>query len=252
MKRRKLLLLATGIALVAFGISRLPQPQNLVSPPSAPQLRPPASRDIAEIRNRVAPALTEQLAAQGLQFGAPVFIRIFKEEKTLEVWVLGQDRFELFKNYPICTYSGALGPKLKEGDRQSPEGFYFVTKSAMNPQSSYHLSFNLGYPNAYDRARGRTGSFLMVHGDCVSIGCYAMTDPAIEEIYVLAEAALDNGQKFFRVHAFPFRMTAEKLAQTKDNQWHEFWQNLSEGYAYFERTGRPPNTEVTQGAYVFN
>lgn len=190
-----------------------------------------------------------------MPLGRPIFIRIFKEEEELEVWTQpkGKERFELWKTYPICAYSGGLGPKLKEGDMRSPEGFYFVPPSAMNPKSSYHLSFNLGYPNAYDRAHGRTGSFLMVHGKCVSIGCYAMTDPFIEEIYALADAAHKRAeQAFFRVHVFPFRMTEANMARHADSKWADFWTNLKEGHDHFEATGQPPNVEVSNKRYVFD
>ena len=134
---------------------------------------------------------------------------------------------------------------------RGPEGFYFVTPGRLNPFSKFHLSFNLGYPNAYDRAHGRTGGALMVHGDCVSIGCYAMTDAGIEEIYALADAAFREGQPFFRVHVFPFRMTDENMARHEKSRWKDFWENLKEGYDFFERSGRPPNVEVRGGRYVF-
>ena len=143
--------------------------------------------------NRVAPVLVRDLKARSLSYGAPIFIRIFKEEMELEVWVKQEKQFELFRTYPVVAMSGNLGPKRREGDRQAPEGFYFVTPSRMNPSSRFHLSFDLGYPNAYDQAHGRTGSALMVHGNRASIGCFAMTDPKIEEIYALADAALRNG-----------------------------------------------------------
>jgi murein L,D-transpeptidase YafK len=156
---------------------------------------------------KVANTLRSQLEHKQLQLGSAIFIRIFKQSSELEVWVQNsQGLYTLFKNYPICAYSGQIGPKLKEGDMQAPEGFYTVAKHQMNPNSSYHLSFNIGYPNKYDSSHNRTGSYLMVHGDCVSIGCYAMTDKKIEEIYTLANATLNNGQKKFSVHAFPFRM----------------------------------------------
>lgn len=193
-----------------------------------------------------------QLAANGFAMGQPVFMRIFKEEAELEVWMQKGERFALFKTYPICNYSGELGPKLREGDRQSPEGFYFVSKSALNPNSSYHLSFNLGYPNAYDRAKDRTGSYLMVHGDCLSIGCYAMTDAGIEEIYGLGEAALNAGQPFFRVHAFPFRMTDARMTLATEDRWYPFWRNLKQGYDAFELALLPPDVSVLDGRYVFN
>ena len=176
---------------------------------------PSSPRSRAAI-NRVAPELKQELEAKGLEFGAPIFLRIFKASRELEIWVESDTRFMRFKTYRICSFSGGLGPKARTGDGQSPEGFYFVNSSRMNPSSRFHLSFNLGFPNAYDRAHGRTGSFLMVHGDCVSIGCYAMTNDGIEEIYALADAALRNGQPFFRVHVFPFHMTDENLEAHRD------------------------------------
>lgn len=209
----------------------------------------PAVRDIVEICTRVAPHLTEALATRGLTLGAPLFLRIFKEERTLEAWVDDGERHRLFRSYAICNHSGNLGPKLKEGDRQSPEGFYRVSKDALNPNSRFHLSFNLGFPNAYDRSHDRTGSFLMVHGACASIGCYAMTDPGIEEIYILVEAALEAGQNAVPVHAFPFRMTDTRLARETSNRWHGFWQELKVGYDAFLSTGQPPTITVSNGRY---
>ncbi|WP_445366116.1 murein L,D-transpeptidase family protein [Microbulbifer sp. ANSA001] len=193
-----------------------------------------------------------ELTAQNLEYGAPIFIRIFKGSSTLELWMESNDgRFKLFKEYEICAYSGDLGPKEQEGDLQSPEGFYFVNAGRLNPWSQFHLSFNLGYPNKYNRMQGRTGSALMVHGDCVSIGCYAMTDTNINEIYTLATEALKGGQPFFRVHAFPFKLTDENLDKYRDHRWYEFWRNLQGGYKYFLVHGRPPNVEVEKGKYVF-
>ncbi len=211
----------------------------------------PSSDRSRSVIERVKPLLEASLHAKGFRFGDPIFIRIFKETKELELWIEADGTFRLFKNYAICAFSGDLGPKVQTGDRQSPEGFYFVTAGRLNPSSQYHLSFNLGYPNAFDRFHGRTGDFLMVHGDCVSIGCYAMTDAGIEEIYALADAALRQGQSFFRVHIFPFRMTTENLKRFSDSSWIEFWQNLREGYEVFESQGRPPNVEVREGRYVF-
>ena len=148
------------------------------------------------------------LGKKGMDAHAPIFIRIFKEESELEVWKQRDDgRYYHFKTYPICNWSGELGPKLKQGDRQAPEGFYTVTREQMNPDSKYHLAMNLGYPNAYDRAHRRTGDFLMIHGKCKSAGCYAMTDALIEEIYAMARESFIGGQDSFQVHAFPFRMT---------------------------------------------
>lgn len=211
---------------------------------------PSSDRSRLAIR-RVKPAIEGALQERGLHLGAPIFLRIFKEPRELEVWIEGENRFEHFRTYEICSFSGRLGPKLRTGDLQSPEGFYHVTPSRMNPSSQFHLSFNLGYPNAYDRYYNRTGSALMVHGACVSIGCYAMTDAGIEEIYALADAALRGGQPFFRVHVFPFRMTPSNVAEHGGSRWQAFWSNLREGYEFFEREGLPPNVEVLSGRYIF-
>ena len=197
-------------------------------------------------------SLAENIEAIGGRVGDPIFIRIFKEEAELEIWMREDGQYHLIQTYPICAFSGELGPKQKEGDRQSPEGFYYVTKSRLNPNSRFHLSFNLGYPNRYDRAHGRTGSFLMVHGDCVSIGCYAMTDSKIEEIYELVEQALMQGQKIVRVHAFPFRMTIENMQRHYGDTWYHFWENLKEGYDWFEEHSMPPNVSVKQKVYIFD
>ena len=132
-----------------------------------------------------------------------------------------------------------------------PEGFYVVPKGMMNPNSKYHLAFNIGYPNAYDRSLDRTGSAIMVHGSNVSIGCLAMTNEKIEEIYALCDKALDNGQPFFRVHIFPFRMTEERMAQAAGTQWEDFWKNLKEGYDLFENSRQPPDATVKGQRYVF-
>ena len=209
---------------------------------------PRAERAIASVEN----SLRGQLSTKGLEYGAPIFIRIFKDPGVLEVWLQAADgTYKNFKNYEICTFSGNLGPKIRQGDNQSPEGFYFVNAGRLNPWSQFHLSFNLGYPNKYDRVHGRTGSALMVHGNCVSIGCYAMTDPYINEIYALAAAALSKGQPFFRVHAFPFKLESEKLSQYTTHQWYPFWLNLKEGYDYFNEHKKPPNVEVLNGKYTF-
>ncbi len=199
----------------------------------------------------VADGLQEELNQGGFASGASLFIRVFKTERVLEVWLKKSGRFALFKMYPICAYSGDLGPKLREGDRQSPEGFYRIGPKQLHPGSRFHRAFNLGYPNAYDRSHGRTGSFLMVHGNCVSIGCYAMTDPGIDQIYQLAEAALANGQSAFQVHIFPFRFDAPYAPRFDGHRWASFWDNLREGYALFEQTRRVPNIRVRNGRYEF-
>jgi murein L,D-transpeptidase YafK len=212
----------------------------------------PVSPRSRETVARVKPRLQAELMKKKIGWGAPLFIRIFKQEKVLEVWLRQGRHFRLFKSYPVCTYGGrGIGPKSVQGDGRAPEGFYYVTPRQMNPYSHYHLAFNLGYPNAFDRAKGRTGGALMVHGRCVSIGCFAMGDTAIEEIYTLAEAALKNGQPFFRVHIFPFEMTRKKLKQYEGRSWHGFWQNLKKGHDLFVADAVPPNVVVRQGRYVF-
>ena len=160
--------------------------------------------------------------------------------------------FKLFGKYPIVASSGSLGPKLAEGDGQVPEGFYHVPPAAMNPNSSYHLSFNIGFPNAYDKAHGRTGSFIMIHGSNVSIGCLAMTDEKIEEIYTICQAAHDGGQSFFRVHIFPFRMTDARMEKAAASEHHPFWKNLKTGYDLFEKNTIPPNVTVEDKEYAFD
>jgi len=196
--------------------------------------------------------LSKRLEAVRAKEGDPVYIRIFKHEAMLEVWIEVEGEYIHLKDYPICAYSGKLGPKLKEGDRQAPEGFYRVYKRQLNPHSRFHLAFNLGYPNSYDRAHHRTGSYLMVHGDCRSIGCYAMTDAKIEEIYGLVEAALKNGQTYVPVHIFPFRMDDEAMDAQSESRWYDFWMKLKEGYDYFEAEERPPLVEVKNGQYIIN
>jgi murein L,D-transpeptidase YafK len=212
----------------------------------------PASARSVRAERASSDRLTAVLRAQSLELGAPVCLRIFKEERTLELW-LGtvSGRFRLLKSYPICAFSGGLGPKLARGDGQSPEGFYAVRPGALNANSSFHLSFDLGYPNAYDRAHGRRGGALMVHGACVSIGCYAMTDPAIEEIWTCAAAAFRKGQREIQVQALPFKLTAEALAHRRGNRWSEFWADLKPGYDLFENTNVPPRVEVIEGRYRF-
>jgi murein L,D-transpeptidase YafK len=195
--------------------------------------------------------LSGRLAAQGVAVGAPVFIRIFKREFELELWLKRGDRFQRFATYPICRWSGSLGPKLLEGDSQAPEGFYTVDAKALNPNSRFHRSFNLGFPNVFDRAHNRTGSFVMVHGGCASIGCFAMTDPVVDEIWRLVTAALKGGQKRFHVHVFPFRMTDDNMTRRERAPSAAFWRNLKRGHDMFEGSQLPPRVAVCDGSYTF-
>ena len=194
-----------------------------------------------------------EMKLKSLELDAPILLRIYKQESELEVWKRGPSgQFALLKTFPICKWSGELGPKIKQGDRQAPEGFYTIRPAQMNPLSSYYLSFNLGFPNAYDQAYGRTGKHLMVHGACSSAGCYSMTDEYIADIYALAREAFDGGQPEFQVQAFPFRMTDENMAAHRDHQWYDFWRNLKEGSDYFEATLQQPKVNVCGKRYVFN
>lgn len=193
-------------------------------------------------------SLPRRLAAKGLDRGDPVFLRIFKEESTLEVWMQDAKGWRIFQSYPICRWSGRLGPKLREGDRQAPEGFYSVGLGQLNPNSRHHLAMNLGFPNRFDRAHGRTGSFLMIHGGCLSIGCYAITDAAVDDVYRLVEAALRGGQRRVDVHIFPFRLTEANLMRYHKSRWFAFWRNLRPAYEAFE-LGRLPAIEVVGKRY---
>jgi len=224
-----------------------------ISSASYSQQTIPSSRRSEEAIARVKPVLVKDFAQSKISFGSPIFLRIFKEERILEIWVYNDIFYQLFREYKICTYGFAgLGPKLKQGDGKAPEGFYFVSPNSLNPVSNFHLSFNLGYPNRYDRIHKRTGSALMVHGIGVSIGCYSMTDEKIEEIYVIVDAAFRKGQKFFRVHIFPFKMTTENMEKHNKSKWYPFWKNLKEGYDFFKQNNyTPPNVEVLDKKYVF-
>lgn len=209
----------------------------------------PTSARAEQASRRVAGDLRARLNTLGADWGASLYLRIFKASSELEVWVDTGTRYRLLHTWPICTWSGTLGPKLRQGDGQAPEGFYQVGASQLNPASSYHLSFNLGYPNAYDRAHGRTGDYLMVHGNCVSIGCYAMGDAAIEEIYTLVAAALAHGQDRVPVHIFPFRMEAGWEREHADSEWLPFWRQLAPAYQAFADTSRLPRVHVRGGEY---
>jgi murein L,D-transpeptidase YafK len=194
-----------------------------------------------------------EMASKNMDKESPIIGRIFKEEAEMEIWKQNRDgQFELLKTYPICRWSGDLGPKKKEGDRQAPEGFYTITPGQMNPNSSYYLAFNTGFPNAYDRAMGYTGSELMVHGDCSSRGCYAMTDEQIQEIYALARESFFGGQKAFQLQAYPFRMTALNMAKHRNNPNFAFWKMLKEGYDHFDATHQEPKVAVCDKRYVFD
>src|SRR5665213_1798264 len=197
--------------------------------------------------------MVADITSKNMEKDSPILARIFKEEAELEIWKKNRDgEYALLKTYPICRWSGDLGPKKKEGDRQAPEGFYTITPGQMNPNSNYYLAFNTGFPNTYDRAWGYTGSELMVHGDCSSRGCYAMTDEQIQEIYALARESFFGGQKDFQFEAFPFRMTALNMAKHRNNPNFAFWKMIKEGYDDFEASHQEPKVAVCEKHYVFD
>jgi len=213
---------------------------------NAPAILPPSERPLSSESMML-------LGKKGMDANAPIFVRIFKEESELEIWKARDDGvFFHYKTYPICHWSGDLGPKVQQGDKQAPEGFYSIGKGQMNPNSGFYLAFNIGYPNAYDRAHKRSGDFLMVHGKCKSAGCYAMTDTLIEEIYALARESFKGGQTSFPLHAFPFRMTDANMQRHRDSPWMPFWATLKEGYDHFENYRVPPAVTVCEKRYVVN
>lgn len=230
--RLSAVVVAASIALAVAGCARIEMPVHL---------KPLSSEAMHLLGNK------------RMEVHAPIFIRVFKAESELEVWKQRLDgRFHHFKTYPICTWSGQLGPKFKQGDKQAPEGFYIVNRHQMNPNSKFHLAFNLGYPNAFDKAHRRTGDFLMVHGECSSAGCYAMTNSQMEEIYALAREAFIGGQAEFHVHAFPFRMTDENMLRHANNKHFDFWQMIKPAYDFFETHRVPPPIAICERRYVVN
>ena len=207
----------------------------------------------ARATKELSPELLSLLQQKNMQKHSPILLRIFKEESELEVWK--QDttgHFQFLKIYPICRWSGDLGPKIHEGDRQTPEGFYTITSELMNANSNYYLAINTGFPNAFDKANDRDGSFLMIHGDCASSGCYAMTDEQIAEIYSLARDSLLGGKPSFQIQAYPFRLTPANLARHRTNPHMAFWKMLKIGNDHFEATHLEPKVEVCDRRYVFD
>ena len=190
-----------------------------------------------------------RLAEKGLAAGAPVFIRIFKAQSELEVWVEKGGSYVLFATYPVCHWSGTLGPKVRQGDKQAPEGFYTISRRQLHLSGRWPRALNLGYPNAFDRGQTRNGAHILIHGGCSSVGCFAMTERVQEEIFELAKAAVTAGQEKFHVHIYPFRMTGETLAAQAGHAWTGFWRDLKAGYDSFERTHLPPKVAICEQRY---
>ncbi|MDE2362181.1 MAG: hypothetical protein KGM42_05840 [Hyphomicrobiales bacterium] len=245
---------APAAALPPVVVASLAPQAPVAAPETKPQLVEPS------------PQAVEQAAPPAdvpFRKGQPAYVRIFKEEGQLELWLRKGAKFALYKTYPICKWSGHLGPKLREADYQSPEGFYSVSARQLNPNSHYHRAFNVGFPNALEKQLGYTGGLVMVHGDCQSVGCFAMTDRGIDEIYGFVAAAIAGGQKEVPVNIFPFRMTDSKFARETgagllsfapagNERWSSFWSNLKEGYDLFEKSGEPPVAYACGGHYGFN
>jgi murein L,D-transpeptidase YafK len=209
----------------------------------------PDSKLATNVRNAVWPRILDDLHSKDIANVSSVYIRIFKEEHILEIWVKGNKQYQLFKTYPICFFSGGLGTKTRENDGKSPEGFYIITAGQLNPVSNYHLAINIGYPNKLEKANGYTDSAIMIHGHCASIGCYAMTDPYIEEIYTIAYKALASGQKSIPLHIFPFRLSVEKIRQHGRLNYFKLWNSMKPAYDDFEKWHLPQVIVVVNKTY---
>lgn len=191
-----------------------------------------------------------RLRASGVSLGAKMLIRIFKAESELEVWLEKDGTYIHFATYPVCFWSGTLGPKLREGDRQAPEGFYTITSDQLHSGDRWRRSLDIGFPNVFDRVNGRTGSLILVHGGCDSIGCFAMTNAVNAELYDLVSATLRSSMHYVPVHVFPYRMSDQNIALHADAVWKDFWSDLKQGYESFERTRLPPSISVCNKRYL--
>lgn len=211
----------------------------------------PDSDRAAQVRAEVWPRLKQELKNAGLRDDQPVYIRIFKDPGVLELWVKDGARYKKFKTYLICYFSGGLGTKTKSGDGKSPEGFYTIKPNQLNPVSNYHLAINVGYPNLMEQQRGYTGDAIMIHGHCASIGCYAMTDPIIDEIFTMVFEAFSHGQKQISLDIYPFKMDAEHLQRYSTQPYLSFWKNMKPGYDLFEQTHVPATVAASNKGYVF-
>jgi murein L,D-transpeptidase YafK len=196
---------------------------------------PSTIRSKTAVKNQL-DSLKNEFKSKGFSWGEAVFFRIIKNTYDFEVWIKKGATYELFTTYKICTYSGGLGTKKKQGDNKSPEGLYTIYANQMNPNSDYHLAFNIGYPNNYERKKGYTGSAIMIHGSCVSIGCYAMTNPIIEKIWTIMDAAYTKGQEKIQLHIFPFKLSNANLEKEeyKVHEDYNFWKELQEPFNKFE------------------
>jgi murein L,D-transpeptidase YafK len=212
----------------------------------------PDSKLAKDVRAKVWPGLKSTLTDKGFKSNASIYLRIFKDESLLEVWIKSGQRYQLFKSYEICYFSGGLGTKTRSGDGKSPEGFYTIEPAQLNPVSSYYLSINIGYPNKLEKLKGYTGDAIMVHGHCASIGCYAMTNPGIEEIYTLVYKAFESGQQKIQLDIFPFRMDDQHLKNYATNPFLPSWKKMKPGYDLFEKKHVPALAVIKGKEYFFN
>lgn len=230
---KKLISVGVLLFLTACSTSPTPDPRRGLAPQSA--------------------ALVSKSQAVGATATSPVLIRIFKQSRELELWrMTSSGTYALVKTYEICAYSGDLGPKIRQGDRQAPEGFYSIGPSQLNYNSIRFLSLDTGFPNAFDRSHGRTGSYLMIHGGCDSAGCYAIEDAPAQEVFTAVRDALKAGQRSVQIQIYPFRMTAYNMRQYKDHKHIDFWLQLKVGFDQFEKTNKPLNVSVTNKRYIIN
>ena len=197
--------------------------------------------------------LIEHNRSASVSNDSPVLLRIFKEERVLELWRQHKDgRFVRVSTIEICKVSGGLGPKRRYGDLQGPEGFYEITASSLNPLSREWLSINTGYPNQFDRANRATGDSVMIHGGCRSVGCYAIEDGPIQELYAAVRDALSAGQRTIQLQIYPFRMGYWNWKLHEQDQHAEFWQQLKAGYDRFEQTNQPLDIRIERNRYIVN
>jgi hypothetical protein len=187
----------------------------------------------------------------GATKNSPVLIRIFKESNELEFWrKTASGEYALVHTFSVCAYSGELGPKKKLGDRQSPEGFYSTAFENLNFNSIRYLSFNTGYPNEYDRAHGRSGGSIMIHGGCDSSGCFAIKDVPMQDLFAAIRDSLKAGQKMVQIHMYPFRMNEFNMLAHSKNPNMDFWKQLKVGYDKFEVAHKELNVSVVNKRYV--
>ena len=198
--------------------------------------------------------LKERLKAIGYEGKIRLYVRIFKEEKTLEIWMQSKGIYKLYKSFEVCNYSGKLGPKVVEGDKQAPEGFYHVpAEDVLWSSRKWPRALNLSFPNGFDALKKRTGSYLLIHGGCSSEGCYALKNGPMSILYDLVSIALKSGQTILPIHIFPFRLTdknwARHLPQNAGKKWGAFWKGMQPAYDGFQSNRTIPSIFVCQTGY---